>query len=214
MDIKQANVERFNAIASEWDSNPGHVHMAQKMARAMRTALLRTGQEQALEFGAGTGLMTLLMAPKLAHVTVIDGSGGMLAVLQQKCERKWLGHVSTIEGTVPDQLPDAQYDLIYSSMTMHHVEDVPGLLKILADHVRPGERVALADLDAEDGGFHGEAKGVVHHGFERETFGHWLQDAGFVDVQFSTAFIVQREVGEGTMRDYPIFLAIASKPCS
>ncbi len=214
MDTKQANVERFNTIASQWDSDPGRVRMAQKVARAMLTALSPTGQEQALEFGAGTGLVTLLMAPKLAHVTALDSSAGMLDVLRQKCEMKQLSQVETIEGMVPDQLPDAQYDLIYSSMTMHHVDDVPALLKTLADHVKPGGRVALADLDAEDGGFHSEAKGVVHHGFARETFGNWLREAGFADVQFSTAFIVRREGEGGAAQDYPIFLAIAGKPGS
>ncbi len=212
MDIKQANVERFNTIASEWDSDPGRVLMAQKIARAMLAALSPTGVEHALEFGAGTGLVTLLMAPNLAQVTAMDSSPGMLDVLRQKCDKKQLTQVDTLEGIVPDQLPDAQYDLIYSSMTMHHVEDVPGLLRNLADHVRPGGRVALADLDAEDGGFHREATGVVHHGFARDSFAHWLREAGFADVQFSTAFTAHRESDDGTAHDYPIFLAIASKP--
>ncbi len=214
MNIKQANVERFNTIASEWDSNPGRVLMAQTVAQAMRAALSPTGKEQALEFGAGTGLVTLLIAPTLAHVTALDSSAGMLDVLRQKCEMTGLKSVETIEGTVPDQLPDAQYDLIYSSMTMHHVEDVRALLNTLAHHLKPGGRVALADLDAEDGGFHGEAKGVVHQGFARETFGNWLRDAGFDDVKFSTAFTAHRERDDGTTHDYPIFLAIASKPSS
>ncbi|MEO6778240.1 MAG: methyltransferase domain-containing protein, partial [Gemmatimonadaceae bacterium] len=82
--IKQANVERFNTIASEWDSNPGRVLMAQTVAQAMRAALSPTGEERALEFGAGTGLVTLLMAPSLAHVTALDSSQGMLDVLRQK----------------------------------------------------------------------------------------------------------------------------------
>ena len=214
VETKQANVERFNAIASEWDSDPGRVLMAQEVGRGMRVALSPTGQEQALEFGAGTGLVTLLMAPELAHVTALDSSAGMLDVLRQKCERKQIAQVETIQGMVPDQLPRAQYDLIYSSMTMHHIDDVPALLKALADRVKPGGRVALADLDAEDGGFHREAKGVAHHGFAREAVGQWLQDAGFADVQFSTAFTVRREGDGGAMQDYPIFLAIASKPNS
>lgn len=212
MDIKQANVERFNSIASEWDSDPSRVLMAEKVARAMLAALSPTGREQALEFGAGTGLVTLLMAPKFAQVTVLDSSTGMLDVLRQKCERKQLAQVETIEGTVPDQLPDTQYDLIYSSMTLHHIEDVPALLKTLAHHLKPGGRMALADLDTEDGNFHGEAEGVVHHGFARETFGNWLHDAGFADVRFSTAFTVHHESDNGTTHDYPIFLAIANKP--
>lgn len=212
MDVKQANVERFNSGAADWDNDFSRVLRAQKLARAMLVALSPTGREQALEIGAGTGLVTLLMAPKLAHVTALDSSAGMLDVLRQKCQRKQLTQVETIEGTVPDQLPDAQFDLIYSAMTLHHIEDVPGLLKALAAHLKPGGHVAMADLDAEDGGFHRDATGVAHHGFARETFAHWLCDAGLSDVKFSTAFTAHRESEDGSRRDYPIFLAIASKP--
>lgn len=212
MDTQQANVERFNGVAPEWDSDPRRVLMAQKVARAMRAALNPTGQERALEFGAGTGLVTLLVAPKLAHVTVMDSSAGMLAVLRDKCERKHLAQVDIVEGLVPEQLPSGPFDLIYSSMTLHHIEDVPGLLKTLATRLTAGGRVALADLDVEDGGFHGEdVKGVAHRGFERATFGGWLRAAGFEDAQFTTAFTVRKERADGTTHDYPIFLAVARK---
>ncbi len=211
MDINQANVNRFNTIASGWDSDPSRVLMAQKIARSMLSVLSPAGTEKALEFGAGTGLVTLLMAPNLAHVTAVDSSAGMLEVLRHKCERKQLTQVETVEGIVPEQLPDAQYDLIYSSMTMHHVEDVQGLLKTLADHLKPGGRIALADLDAEDGSFHREATGVAHHGFARDTFANWMREAGFDNVQFSTAFTARRESDDGSMCDFPIFLVVAIK---
>lgn len=212
MDTKQANVERFNEIASEWDSDPKRVQMAESVAKAMLAALSPSGQETALEFGAGTGGVTLQMAPRLARVTALDSSAGMLEVLRRKCEAQRLTQVETIEGSVPDGLPAAQYDLIYSSMTLHHVEDVPALLGALAAHLKPGGRVALADLDAEDGGFHGDAKGVVHHGFAREALGTWLRDAGFTDAAFSTASTVERVADDGTTRAYPIFLVVARKP--
>lgn len=212
MDTRQANVERFNDVAAEWDNDPKRVLMAQKIARAMRAALEPTGQERALEFGAGTGLVTLLMAPRLARVTVMDSSARMLAVLRDKCERKHLTEVEIVEGAVPEQLPSGPFDLIYSSMTLHHIEDVPGLLRTLALHLTVDGRVALADLDTEDGGFHAaDVEGVAHHGFDRATFGDWLRAAGFTDVQFSTAFTARKERDDGTAHAYPIFLAIARK---
>lgn len=213
MDIKRANVERFNTIAEGWDEDPKRVLMGQKVARAMRAALALGGKEVALEFGAGTGLVTLLMAPRLAHLTVLDASAGMLTVLRQKCARKRLANVRILEGSVPERLPDGPFDLIYSSMTLHHVEDVPGLLKVLAGHIKPGGRIALADLDAEDGSFHaGNVQGVAHHGFERATFAGWLDAAGFADVRFSTAYTVHKEHADGTAGNYPIFLAVAGRP--
>ncbi|HEX7324376.1 MAG TPA: class I SAM-dependent methyltransferase [Rhodanobacteraceae bacterium] len=215
MDNQQANVERFNSVASEWEDDPKRVRMGQEVGRAMRAALDLSGREKALEFGAGTGLVTLAMAPQLARVTAMDASAGMLAVLHGKCERGRLEHVDVVEGVVPAQLPDAQFDLIYSSMTLHHVEDVPGLLRQLASHVVAGGQIALADLDAEDGHFHsGDVQGVAHHGFARDVFGGWLRDAGFGDVRFSTAFTVTKARDDGSTHDYPIFLAVARRGAS
>lgn len=211
MNIKQANAERFNAIAAEWDGDPEHVYRSQKVARAMRAALPLTGSERALELAAGTGLVTLVMAARLGHVTAMDSSAEMLAVLREKCELKQLEHVQTLEGFVPEQLPDGPFDLVYSAMTLHHVEDVPGLLVAVAARIRPGGLIALADLDREDGSFHGDGSGVAHHGFDRAEFGDWLRQAGFVDIAFSTAFTIHEQREDGMPHDYPIFLAVARK---
>lgn len=212
MNPYQDNVARFDALAPQWDQDVAHVRMAQKVGRAICNALQPQGQEVALEFGVGTGLATLIVAPRVARLTAIDGSAGMLDVLRAKCERKGLDNVEVVQGNVVD-LPLAHYDLIYSALTLHHVQDVPALLHKLAAHLNPGGRVALADLDSEDGHFHGEeVKGVVHHGFDRGVFGQWLQDAGLVDVAFSTAWTVQRERDDGSRASYPIFLAVAHQP--
>lgn len=209
---EQANVARFDALANEWDRDPQRVFMAQKIARAMRGVLAPTGSECALELGAGTGLVTLIMARHLARVTALDASAGMLDVLRAKCAAKQLGNVEIVAGSVPQAIPAAHYDLIYASMMLHHVVDVPTLLGVLFDHLAPAGRIALADLDAEDGSFHGEAGGVAHHGFDRATFATWLRGAGFAEPQFSTAHTVQREGDDGSVCEYPIFLAVAQRP--
>lgn len=205
------NVERFDMLAPQWDQDAGHVRMAQKVARAILQALDPQGQEDVLEFGAGTGLATLIVAPRVGRLTALDGSAGMLQVLRQKCVRKGVANVQAVEGNVVGQRL-AQYDLIYSALTLHHVQDVPALLHKLAAHLNPGGRIALADLDTEDGSFHGAAAGVAHHGFDRGVLGQWLQDAGLAPVRFSTAWTVERPREDGSRASYPIFLAVADKP--
>lgn len=209
---EQTNIARFDALAGAWDSDPQRVFMAQKIARTMRNALAPSGNEQALELGAGTGLVTLIMARHLAQVTALDASAGMLDVLRAKCAAKQLANVGIIAGHVPQAIPAARYDLIYASMLLHHVVDVPALLGVLFDHLLPGGRIALADLDTEDGSFHGDVEGVAHHGFDRATFATWLRGAGFAEPQLNTAYTVQREADNDSVREYPIFLAVAQRP--
>lgn len=209
----QSNIDRFNEIAASWDENAGRVGTASGVARSMLAALELSGDERALEFGCGTGLVTALMAGSVQHVTAADSAPGMLEVLDRKRKELGLDNVQTLQADVSAETPPGSYDLIFSSMTLHHIQDVAALFRRLAGLLAPGGRVALADLDAEDGSFHGADKpGIAHHGFKRSAVEQWLRDAGLEDIRISTAHTVHKEVADGQERDFPIFLAVARKP--
>ena len=100
-----------------------------------------------------------------------------------------------------------KFDLIMSAMALHHVEDTNLLLQCFAEHLDSGAKIALADLDAEDGTFHPEdIEGVYHNGFERDDIKIILEKNGFKDVRFVTAHSVNKEE-----KSYPIFLVTAIK---
>jgi SAM-dependent methyltransferase len=105
-----------------------------------------------------------------------------------------------------DPLPDERFDLVVSLMAMHHVTDTAAALADMASLVVPGGRVALVDLEAEDGSFHDDPDERVLHGFAREPFRRALEAAGFRDVAFRPAW----EVTRGG-RTYPLFLATATR---
>ena len=104
------------------------------------------------------------------------------------------------------QMPlDETFDGIISSMAMHHVENTSDFLKALYAHLRPGGFIAVADLDTEDGNFHGQGnEGVFHFGFDREKLTAMAKEKGFEDVKFDTALTVDKPAGA-----YPIFLMTA-----
>jgi hypothetical protein len=71
-------------------------------------------------------------------------------------------------------------DLVASSMTPHHLRDLTALFSDFRSLLRSSRRVALADLDREDGGFHNpEITDVYHLGFERPEIRGLLSAAGF-----------------------------------
>ena len=82
------------------------------------------------------------------------------------------------ELTRPEDLPGG-YDLIFTSMVLHHIEDVPALLSLFAAWCAPGGRLAIADLEAEDGTFHSDMTGVMHKGFDRNELASLIESAGF-----------------------------------
>lgn len=209
----QLNIDRFNDIAASWDEHPGRVETAQAVARAMLEVLGLRGDERALEFGCGTGLVTALLASSLRHVTAADSAPGMLEVLERKRSELGLDNVETLRADLSVETPTGAFDLIFSSMTLHHIKDVEALFRRLAGMLAPGGRVALADLEAEDGTFHGPDKpGIAHNGFERADIEAWLRAAGLEDVRLTTAHVVHKVGADDRPHDYPIFLATARKP--
>ncbi|RRD56782.1 class I SAM-dependent methyltransferase [Comamonadaceae bacterium OH2545_COT-014] len=187
----------FDARARDWDTRPISRQLADVPPRLLARLPL-TGGEHVLDFGAGTGLLAAAIAPHAASVTALDTSAGMLQVLREK----GLPNVQTLQQDIHDGLP-RRYDAIVSCMALHHVADLPALLRAFAHALAPGGRVALVDLYAEDGSFHGDnaAKGVHHLGFEPARLQRQAEDAGLADVGFEEIARIQRE-----SRAYPLFL--------
>jgi hypothetical protein len=91
-------------------------------------------------------------------------------------------------------------------MTLHHIADVPALFGQFMQQLHPGGRVALADLDEEDGSFHEAGVSLHHRGFPRQRIQVWLEEAGFAEIHLETAMATLKEG-----RTYPVFLATAKR---
>lgn len=196
----------FKDKAGDWDSRPLPAQISAGVWSALEQSIELSPAHTVLDFGAGTGLVAGKVAPHVARVLAVDISEAMLAKLAAKPELA--GKVETVCQNLLETPLDAQVDVVVSAMAMHHVEDTRALLETLHAHLVPGGRLAIADLDTEDGDFHpADIEGVFHAGFEREALGALLEEAGFREPRFVTAC----EVEKGEKR-YPIFLVTATRP--
>ena len=199
----------FDERARTWDDDPKKVKRANDIAAAIAREVSLTRSMAGFEYGCGTGLVSFAMAEALGDITMADSSDGMLAVLGEKIVRygerdgRQMRPVKLDLSSEP--LPPERYDIVYSAMTLHHIPDTVQILRQFHDLLAPGGHLCIADLDAEDGSFHG-LDVDVHHGFDRTALGAQLRDAGFVDVRFDTALTMQRPE-----RAYPVFLAVGRR---
>jgi ubiquinone/menaquinone biosynthesis C-methylase UbiE len=204
----------FDQSAALWDEKPQRV----KMGRSIAEAILRTARPSSsmdlFDYGCGTGLLSLMLLPHVRSVTGADTSGGMLKQFQKKIDRQRLTNVRLMQidlGEVP--APDDRFDLIITSMTLHHVEHLDHVLRNFHTLLRPGGTVCLIDLDTERGNFHRnvEEACVFHFGFDRSELKSKLRSLGFVDARDATAMILPRELEGGGQADFPIFIISASR---
>lgn len=192
----------FDQAAGAWDHEARRVALAHGVATAIQARIPLSEAMDVLDFGCGTGLVTLALGPRVGTITGADTSPGMLQVLSEKATAAGLTVAQRALDGSPVPALGGPYQLIVSSMTLHHVADVPRLFQQFAAHLIPGGQVALADLDAEDGGFHDGVPGVHHLGFQRDQIKVWLEAAGFLEVRLETAVVTRK--GE---KEYPVFLA-------
>lgn len=200
--------EHFDSKAATWDTDPDKVRQAQDVAQAVGAAVPTGAETRFLEYGAGTGLVTQALLDRVGPVVLADSSAGMRVVVQDKVASGALPEGTRVwdldlEHQAP--LPD-RFDLIVSSMVLHHVRRLPVVLDSLVEMLAPGGHLCIADLDREDGSFHTHDFDG-HHGFDRAALAESLEAVGLVHVSTAECTRIERQ---GTT--YPVFLIAARKP--
>lgn len=99
------------------------------------------GAGRVLEIGAGTGIFTTTIARHCREVEALDISGNMLAILDEKCRAEGITNVRTRIGNVETIDLDGPYDVVCAFSALEYITDLPGLIRRLAPHVRPGGTV-------------------------------------------------------------------------
>jgi ubiquinone/menaquinone biosynthesis C-methylase UbiE len=198
----------FDARAGTWDDDPAKVERAQAVADEIvkRAPLTRT--MRALEYGCGTGLLSFMLRPHLGDITLADVSEGMLAVAARKIAAAGDASMRAVKlDFFADPVPARAFDVIYSLMTLHHIPDTAGILERFHAALAVPGFLCIADLDTEDGSFHG-AGFDGHLGFDRGELAAKARHTGFASVGFTTAYRLSKPVGD-EQRTFPIFLMVA-----
>lgn len=100
--------------------------------------LVPADARDAVDLGAGTGILTVELAARGLRTTAVDPSEDMLAQLQLKSRR-----ISAVLATAEDtSLPGGSFDVATAAQAWHWV-DVPGASAEAARILRPGGRLAL-----------------------------------------------------------------------
>ena len=114
----------FDEIAAEWDSEY-RINRAKILSKSLLDNISNTASKNVLEFGCGTGLISCELANKFSQITCVDTSEKMIDVLNKKIKDMKILNISTdCIDLISCQDITAKYELIYTSMVLHHIKNI------------------------------------------------------------------------------------------
>jgi ubiquinone/menaquinone biosynthesis C-methylase UbiE len=153
--VTQDLERQWNKRVAGWHSHVTSAPAFEKvLARLLEVAQPRPS-DVCVDLGAGTGFVTLALAPRVSSVLAIDISPAMAESLTQRAREAGLRNLTTEVCDLKDfRLPDASADLIVSSYALHHLinPDKRALVDRAAGWLRPGGRLVIADMMFGHGG--------------------------------------------------------------
>jgi tRNA (cmo5U34)-methyltransferase len=199
-------MSEFDARAREWDKDKMHTDRSVAIATELEKMIPIHSGMKALEYGAGTGILSFLLKDRFAEITLMDNSVEMIKVCVEKTEYHQTNHILPICFDLEHKDYDGNFDIIYNQMVLHHVVDYESIIGTFYSLLNPEGYLAIADLYPEDGSFHGPDV-QVHLGFDPEDLARIFKRIGFKNIVYKTVFEVKRESGI----KYPVFLLVAQK---
>ena len=181
---------------------------------ALQSKIGLQAEWEVLDFGCGTGLVLQRIADGVRAAVGVDASEGMVYVLNEKAIKKvtacclQLSHASSLQQHCQQEgkhVPE-NFDLVYSSMTLHHIQDITATVKLLKAYLKPGGILVAFDFEKGPDSmlFHPQpiSSSVYHKGgFMAEELKSLWQEAGLKDVSCEKVHRFTKDVKDDAGND-------------
>jgi SAM-dependent methyltransferase len=154
-------------------------------------AELREG-ETVLDLGSGGGIDVILSAKRVGPTGKafgLDMTDEMLALAQTNAEKAGVDNAIFLKGMMEDvPLPAASVDVVISNCVINLSTDKPAVLREMARVLKPGGRIGVSDIVAEDHlapearAERGSYVGCIAGALSKSEYEDGLRAGGFEDV--------------------------------
>jgi arsenite methyltransferase len=161
--------------------------------------------ETVLDLGSGGGIDVILSAKRVGPTGMVYGldmTDGMLALARQNAEQVGIDNVTFLKGLIEDvPLPSESVDVVISNCLINLSTDKPSVLVEMAPVLKPGGRIGVSDVVAEDRlsagqrAERGSYAGCIAGALSKGEYEAGLAAAGFGDVSVTYT----HEVADGML---------------
>ena len=188
----------FNHKAETFDS-PKNIFLANLVCQAVEKQINLLSDKEILDFGGGTGLLTLPLAKQAKSVTLVDISEKMLEQARLKAERQEINNIQFLEQDLLEKTLEKEFDLIVVCRVLHHMPDLDVALSLFHQHLKEDGQLLIADFTKAE---------ANHHGFELTELEKQLIEHGFSSVHSQILYSAE-DLFQGNYSE--LFLTVVQK---
>ncbi|MFA5411507.1 MAG: methyltransferase domain-containing protein [Candidatus Omnitrophota bacterium] len=147
----------FKGWSNEYDTTLGSISFHRGLLELVARLSGVKDNDTVLDIGCGTGLLSLkLLQAADCSIVGVDSSKEMLSVLKTKIDRLKLGRniVYKLMDASSLEFKDNSFDIVASTVTLHHLQDKLKLLKKIYKLIKPGGRLIIGEIDMDTTGKH------------------------------------------------------------
>ncbi|MCW1059089.1 class I SAM-dependent methyltransferase [Streptococcus anginosus] len=163
----------FNHKAGSFDS-PKNIFIANLIRQEVEKQIVDFSDKCILDFGGGTGLVSLPLATQSKSVMLVDISEKMLEQARLKVEKQAIENVYLLQQDLLTKPLNQLFDIIVVSRVLHHMPNIEKTLAMFRNHLVEDGQLFIADFVKTD---------VNHHGFHLADLEGKLSQSGFSSVK-------------------------------
>jgi ubiquinone/menaquinone biosynthesis C-methylase UbiE len=172
----------FGNWANEYEYSWGKVKRHHKLLDSVVQASLVKDNDSVLDLGCGTGLLSLKFLKKAdCLIQGVDSSSEMLKIFKNKIKKLNLSKNITCQLENAERLTfkNNSFDIIASTVTLHHVKNKYPVIKKIIHLLKPGGRFVLGDIDMDTTGRLTDPKQLIRiMDYLKEEYALAIQEGG------------------------------------
>ncbi|WEW56690.1 hypothetical protein PRK78_002138 [Emydomyces testavorans] len=161
----------------------------------------KNGESKMLDYACGDGFLSHVLRPYFTKTVGVDLAEGMVDKYNRRAREAGipesrmhavLGDLTTpkISPSLTENKDLFDFDLIITSLVLHHIEDPQHAINRFVERLRPAGTLVVIDFDVAK---EGEAwlmadaptaHTIAHHGFDKATMENMFETAGCKDVEY------------------------------
>lgn len=157
--------------------------LAQRVERFANTIVEKTklnNSMDVLDFGCANGLVGLNLIKNTKKVSFLDPFQDAINQVQKGVD--FLGYKNyALINKVIEEYDGDKFDVIFASVSLHHVEDFKAALCKMHSLLKPNGKLAIIDIYE---GHHPDIPNLPHNGFDPKVLVEAVKEAGFLDTQW------------------------------